>query len=210
MPRAQALAQTGVAGVGLFVVSVLVLHVVQSDLSPRDMAVSYYLNGRFGWILGLGLVSLGVGSISLAAALRTQVAPSRAGAGFWLLVVWGLGAIVGGLFPPDPPGHWDQPPSLAGLIHGVAAMVAFLAFPIAACLISRRLPARCDSSVARLLFPLAVSCAVALVVFFVCLFPVFSNRPPYALGLIERVLLALYAGWLVALGVSVRRAVVGG
>jgi hypothetical protein len=90
------------------------------------------------------------------------------------------------------------------MIHGGAAMVAFVAFPVAALLLSRRIrTAAARTSTTRMLVPLAVSCAAALVVFFVCLIPVFSNRPPYALGLVERIVLALYGGWLIAASASV-------
>jgi hypothetical protein len=112
----------------------------------------------------------------------------------WLLSAWGIGAIVGGIFPPDPPGHWDEPSSLSGMIHGIAAMIAFVAFPPGAWLLSRSFVTRA----------LAIGCALTLVVFFVCLAPVFSNRPPYALGLIERLLLLLYVAWLAAFGIAVR------
>jgi hypothetical protein len=176
-------ARAGLGCIGLFASSVIVLHVAQPELSPVHMAVSYYMNGRLGWLLGAGLVLLGLGSLALAFAMRTR-APSRAG--LWLLSAWGIGAIVGGIFPPDPPNHWDEPASASGMIHAAAAMVAFLAFPLGALLSSRTIVERA----------LAVSSVVALVVFFFCLAPVFADRPPYVLGLIERVLLVLYVTWL--------------
>ena len=183
----------------MFAVSLVLMHAVQPELSPLEMAVSYYMNGRLGWLFGLGLISLGIGSLSLAAGLRRLPAHPRAGAGYWLLGLWGLGCVIGGVFPPDPPGHWDEPPSVSGMIHGTVAMMAFVAFPIAAWLLSRRaatLGGRSTSD--RLLVPLAHLCAGTVLVFFVCLAPVFSNRPPYALGLVERILLVFYAGWLAA------------
>ena len=41
----------------------------QPDLDPRDEAVSYYVHGPFGWVLTVGLMSLGIGSMSLAFGL---------------------------------------------------------------------------------------------------------------------------------------------
>jgi hypothetical protein len=197
-------ARLGVGGVGLFIASVVFLHVAQPELSPVDMAVSYYMNGRLGWLLGLGLISLGVGSLSLAIGLRRLLA--RAGAGIWLLVVWGVGCIIGGVCPPDPPGHWDEPPSVSGMIHGGVAMVAFVVFPMAAWLLSRRVATHAEHSTARrLMTPLAGLCAMSLLVFFACLAPAFSTRPPYALGLVERTLLVFYAGWLTVAGMYLER-----
>ena len=187
------LARISLACVGLFTVSVLTMHAVQPELSPVNMAVSYYMNGRLGWILGGGLVLLGLGSLAVVIAERTR---ARSRAGVWLLSAWGICAIVGGIFPPDPPNHWDEPSSMSGMVHGIAAMIAFLAFPPGAWLLSRTFVSRA----------VAIGCAVTLVVFLVCLAPVFSNRPPYMLGLIERVLLLFYVAWLVAFIIAARRA----
>ena len=91
------------------------------------------------------------------------------------------------------------------MIHAGVAMMAFVAFPIAAWRLSRKVAALTERSIAdRPLAPLAHLSAGALVVFFVCLAPVFSNRPPYALGLVERILLVLYAAWLAAANRTIR------
>lgn len=55
------------------------MHLVQPDLSPADDAVSYYMNGRFGWVLGLGLIALGARSLALLGALRPSMARLRLG-----------------------------------------------------------------------------------------------------------------------------------
>jgi hypothetical protein len=103
-----------------------------------------------------------------------------------LLAIWGAGAILGGVFPPDPRDHWNEPPSTSGTIHSGAAMIAFLAFPPAALLLSRTRTQRI----------LAICSALTLLVFFVCLSPVFRHQAPLALGLVERVLLGFYLAWL--------------
>jgi hypothetical protein len=92
-------------------------------------------------------------------------------------------------------GHWDEPPSLSGLIHGGAAMVAFLAFPIAALLLSGRLGRFSGSSLMHgVLTGTAAASLTTLLIFFGCLAPVFSNRPPFLLGLVERVLIVFLYG----------------
>ena len=199
-------ARISLAGAGVFVAAVAMMHLVQPEFNPVDVAVSYYMNGRLGWLLGAGLIAFGAGSLSLAVALRRALAPMRAGAGLWLLAIWGVGAIVGGIFPPDPYGQWDQPPSVSGLIHGGSALVAFVAFPPAVWLLSRRLSAHpAFASRARLLAWLAGLSALSLIVFFFCLAPVFQGGAPLALGLVERVVLAAYVAWLVVATVSVLR-----
>jgi hypothetical protein len=184
------------AGVACFVVANAVMHVVQPALSPWNDAVSYYMNGAFGWVLGLGLVALGAGSLALCDALRRGLRPLPK-LGIWALALWGMGAIAGGLFAPDPIGSWNRPPSLSGLIHANAAMAAFLAFPVAALRLSASVGAFGDTTaVHRLLVSLAWGSLVTLILFFACLAPVFANRPPLLLGFVERVLLLFYLGWL--------------
>jgi hypothetical protein len=206
MARIDQFPRVSVAGAGLFVASVALMHAVQPELSPVDMAVSYYMTGRLGWALGAGLVLLGIASLSLALGLRHCLTPAGAGAGLWLFAVWAIGVIVCGLFPPDPPGHWDEPPSLSGMIHGAVALIALLAFSPAAWLLSRRLAGLLHKRLdVRILESLAILSALCLLAFFVCLWPVFVNRAPYALGFVERVLLALNVAWLVTAAVSIPR-----
>lgn len=95
-------------GVAICAAAIVLMHVVQPTLNPVDVAVSYYLNGRLGAALGIGLVALGIGSLGLAAGLRATLDRSGANAGWWLLVVWGGGCIVGGIVPPDPYGQWTS------------------------------------------------------------------------------------------------------
>jgi len=165
-------------GVIVFAVCCAALHLLQPELSVLDDAVSYYMNGRAGWMLGFGLMAMGAGSIRLAWRGR---AASKGGS--LLLAVWGFGCVLGGIFPPDPRGSWHQPPSLSGSIHSGAAMMAFVAFPAAALILRPRRP-----------MTWAVVASVA--VFFVSLSPVFRHKAPVLLGLTERIALAAFVVWL--------------
>ena len=194
------------AGLAFFTLSTLFMHVVQRGMSARDDALSYYMNGEFGWVFGLGLVALGAGSIALVTAITRLLGASGTRAGRWLLALWGAGAVIGGIFPPDPMGQWDQPPSASGLIHGVAAMVAFLAFPIAALLLSVPLGRFSGSAfLHRMLTGTAVASLATLLIFFACLAPVFSNRAPFLLGLVERVLIVFYVAWIGSAAFAIRK-----
>ena len=63
-----------------------------------------------------------------------------------------------------------------------------------------------DTWGSKLAFILAAAgSAVGLAVFFFCLWPAFMNRAPFALGLVERMLLALYLAWIVAAAQAIRR-----
>ena len=204
--RLSTLASTGIGLVLFFGVCSAVMHAVQPELDPVDDAMSYYMNGRLGWVFGLSLVALGIGSLCIGYGLHVGFASTRQWFGSLLFALWGLGAVIGGLFPPDPRGHWDAPPSLSGAIHGGAAMVAFIAFPAAALLLSRRIARfQADFRRTHLLTALAWLSAACLCAFFFCLTPaVFANRAPYVLGFVERVLIILYMTWIIAAGVEVQ------
>jgi hypothetical protein len=191
-----------VAGALLLQAALLALHLLQPGLHPRDEAVSYYVHGRGGWLLTAGLLAWGLGALALRQALGGRVGGRWAGAGRGLLGVFGVGVLLGAVFPADPPGHWDAWPSLAGMIHGNAALLAFAALPLSAMALTRSL--REDSSSSRAsgtVEVLAWACAAAFVLFMASLVPVFVRPgPPVLLGFAERLLLVVYSAWLAAAG----------
>ena len=188
----------------LFVAACVTVHPAQTSFNPFDVALSFYMNGALGWLLGLGLISLGAGSLLLCVAIGRSCHVQAATPCLMLLGLWGAGCIAGGVFPPDAYGQWNRPPSVAGLAHGIAAMVAFLSFPCAALSASRLLRLR-DSRHSATLGRVAAGCAVMTVLLFVCLAPAFRHRPPYAFGLVERLALGGYVSWLLLANLVVRR-----
>jgi uncharacterized protein DUF998 len=188
------------AGVLIFMLAIAALHVLQPHLDPLEVAVSYYVHGSHGWLLTLGLVALGLASLALVVSLRGGGRATRASR--WLLGVWGLGVLLGAAFRADPPGHWNEPPSVAGMVHGNAAIAAFLALPIAAITLAKSLPPDSGGGSRRsVLRRLAIATALSLALFVLSLAPVFLRPgPPVLLGLSERVLLAVYSVWLIVAG----------
>lgn len=199
--RIRSLSLAGMAGAASFLLSTISMHWIQPGLNPSDVAVSYYMNGRLGWLLGLSLVMLGLGSIAEAAAIRRLLkASSRASRlGSVALAIWGVGCAIAGIFPPGPLSGLREPPSATGVIHAVAAITAFLAFPPAAILLSGVL----RKCVGLDLRALAWASAISLVAFFGS---ILMPTAPRWLGLAERVLLVVYTGWLAAAAMAVCRA----
>jgi len=70
-----------------FLVSIVVLHVVEPEFSPRWRAVSEYSLGRYGWLMNLAFLAMGVGSIALGVALRQFLDSRIARLGGLLLAV---------------------------------------------------------------------------------------------------------------------------
>ena len=203
------LAWLGLGGIIVFVAAVVGLHGLQPELSPMNDAVSYYVHGAYGWLTTVGLIALGIGSLALTFAVAVGVRGRGGYIGAAALAMWGVGGLAAGIFSADPPGNWDQPPSLSGAVHGLAAMIAIAAFPLAAVLLTRNLSR--DHRWQRFrgtLLALAAAVVLSFIAFVGSLLPVFvSPGPPVWLGLTERVMLAVYVAWLAAVAVGLLRSI---
>src|SRR5262245_65557165 len=90
------LASACLLGNGCFTVIVLALHLLQPELSPYNEAVSYYVHGDQGWLLTVGLLCWGFGSVALLLGLARNVGAQVGYDGLWVLAVWSVGVVVGG------------------------------------------------------------------------------------------------------------------
>lgn len=166
-------------GIVGFISAIGALHWLQPDLNPLNEAMSYYVHGVDGWQLTFSLFSLGLGSLALTLAVRREGGSTISRGGYWCLGVWSVGAWLGAIFAAYPPGRWDRPPSVSGAIHGLAAMVALVIFPIAAILLSRSLRGSTRwAGISGVLLVLAIVSAATLVVSLSSLIPVFVRPGP--------------------------------
>jgi hypothetical protein len=171
------------------VVALVLLDLLNLDhpvLDPVEHMASYFVHARAGWLLPVVALSAAFAAFALVPHLRRRVA----------VAVFGAGFVIAGLVPTQPYGQWDHQ-SLATLVHGVAALVAFAAIPVAACRLRRDVPA----------WPGLVAAACA-VVFAVGLADVLGDGPDhvgYVVGLVERLLLVAELTWLVLAARAVRR-----
>jgi hypothetical protein len=194
-------------GCAVFSSAAIALHALQPELSPLRDAVSYYVHGPYGWLTTLGLIALGIGSLAISIAVPASAREPLSRIGTGALAVWSLGALVGGIFPADPIGTWGQPPSLSGSIHGLSAVIAIVAFPIAVVSLTRSLSRDSDwHSVSGILRALAVVVVLSFLAFTASLLPVLiTPGPPFMLGVTERVMLGAYVAWLAAVAVGLVR-----
>lgn len=100
--------------------------------SNPSLATDVYLNYvRAGCFIFFGLAALGVGTLTLAAALaRTVSDAGRSRAGLYLLCVAGVCDLLAAIFPDDAPGDLI---SISGTFHTVstpAAMLCIAAVPL--------------------------------------------------------------------------------
>jgi hypothetical protein len=188
-----------------------VADLINPDWSPAEAMISHYVHApRGGWLIPLGVLVMAVASGTLTWLVAAYTRGGRFGLG--LLGVWTAGLLVAGVFPADPPGQWDQPPTTAGALHGVAGPLAFAVLPAAAVVLSRvwRRDPRWRPVAGGLAVTTALSVA-AYVLFMITFFDVMGG-PSLAVGawstvtgLAERVMVWAYVGWLVVAAVGLRR-----
>jgi hypothetical protein len=195
------LSRAAVAGLlGLTAATIAAADLLNPQYSPLSEVVSRYVNGTAGWLVTLAILSMGAASAVLLGLLRGRGTGWRAGR--WALAVWTAGVLVAGLFPADPPGRWSNP-STSDMLHGTAAWLAFLAFPVAALTLSGKLGAARAA-----LRGLAVASALATAALVVCMADVMSGPSlgvggaPTLLGLVERLLIAVDLIWLGLAGLA--------
>lgn len=125
-----------VAGFATFVLTVVVMHVVQHDKDPRHNWVSDYANGRGGWLMTIAFLGAATGLLGLAIGITRCVQPSRprtvAAVAF---AIAALGTVASGVCASDPPradgttGYTTVGAihDLSGLVGGLAVLVGLLA-----------------------------------------------------------------------------------
>lgn len=198
------------AGLAGYLVAAGAADLLNPDWSPVESMVSHYVHARAGWLITVALLSLAAASAML---LRLVVAGTTGGRlGLCLLGVWTAGVLLGAVFPTDPYGQWDQPPTPAGMVHGTAGLIAVIVLPAAAVVLTRtwhrdirwRPVARALTCTAAL----TVTTLAVLTVAFVDVLdgPSLPAGPWESLiGLAERLTLWSYVAWLATAALGLRR-----
>lgn len=132
--RARVLSAAALLGVTYYILSVLALHVLRPDEDPIQRAVSDYAVGRFGALLTLAFLVRSAGVVCLVAALAKTLGATRSRAGLALLAIYAACGLLIAIFPTDLPG---APPSRAGALHTLFALVSFLTVTVAAFVFAR-------------------------------------------------------------------------
>jgi len=178
----------GLFGLLAFVLSLIVVHLMDSGYDWMRDYVSNLANRPLGWVFISGAVMHGWGNLALAQALRGSL--SRGNLRTWAALLFSLAAVgilLAALFPVDPP---QQLPTISGRIHRSAASATFI-FELAALFVfsvafGRHHLWRHQRVTSMVL---SVSAAVAMVMFIIALH---TNVAP---GLAERVALSVLLVW---------------
>ncbi|BEL04920.1 hypothetical protein Q0Z83_031110 [Actinoplanes sichuanensis] len=116
------------AALGGYLLLTLTADLLNPDWNPVETMVSHYVHARAGWLIPAALLCLAAASALLTRLIRAHAPRTTV----VLLRIWTLAVLAGAIFPADPYGRWDRPPSIAGLLHGLAALTAFTVLPAAA------------------------------------------------------------------------------
>lgn len=136
MVRVAALA--GLTGAAVAVVVFGLLHVLDAGrVDPFRRTLSEYALGTHGALFDAGVLALVAGSVAVlvalvAAGLVRPVSGATAG-----VTVWAVGMALVVVFEKT---NWAVGPSVGGVIHRYASLVAFLALPVGALLAVRGRP----------------------------------------------------------------------
>lgn len=123
----------------LFYVVVVAQMATRTGFTFTRHPISLLALGDWGWVQTANFVVAGLLGVALAAALFTLGAEPASLAAAVLILVFGAGIIIAGLFPADPsmgfpPGAPDgQPAALSrrAQLHGLGFMVSFSALTLA-------------------------------------------------------------------------------
>lgn len=180
-------AAAALAGLLLFAATCVAVQVVRPELDWVRVPLSFYLIGRYGWVLRAAYFVLAASLVLLGmAGYRGLSEPARSGAPLVLFVCGAAGLAVTALATTDT---WTHPATLHGFVHGVAAQTAFLCTSVAMLLQSARMrrEARWRTRASRAL-AWAALCFAGLWIQLL-----WRNLPR---GLSQKVLVAMMLGWL--------------
>jgi hypothetical protein len=106
-----------------FVVLLAVLHAMRPDLAPGAHMISKYGVGGTGGITAMAFFALATSFVALAAACIPAARGVLARVAVVMLLLAGVGAAIGGLFPMDPIGTVPAEFSASGKMHNVGFML---------------------------------------------------------------------------------------
>lgn len=190
------------AGVGGCALAMAALHAVQPELSVLHGPVSFYVHGRGGWLLPVGLSSCGLAAVVLARAAGPAVGrDTRVN-----LTILGVGMILAAAFPSDRWFLWEHPSTLRGVVHAFATVVALGAWSLTALRFARKAPSPYDRPplpgifrVLGTLYGVGLAVSVASLVAGLA-----RGQPPPFIGLGERLLGLAGLAWLVVFALGAR------
>jgi hypothetical protein len=176
---------------GISMAAMTALHVVQPELDPLQQPVSFYIAGAHGWLLAVALGAFGIAPLVLEPAIG---GPSRPGLKC-VLTLCGAALLLTSLLRSDRWFPWERTPTLSGLVHAGAAMIAPVLLLIAMVLFVRPSapgPRAPPVWLVGLFLAALIGCGLSLAI------GLSRDGPPPWIGLFERTLAGAAVAWVAA------------
>lgn len=111
----------------LFIVILILLHFIKPELDPSWNFISEYQVGRYGWLMQVAFICLGLSCTILGVSLWKEF--NVAGKiGLILLIISAVGMFIGGIFATDPLNTAPKFQTLSGKLHQIGAMLDQIPF----------------------------------------------------------------------------------
>lgn len=195
-------ARTSLAFGALFVILLVSLHWLEPEFDPTWRFVSEYALGKFGWMMPLAFAALAVSLAGVGVTVFSRVRNVVGYIGLLILAVAVIGLLIAAIFKTDPIFTSQNEMTPSGQMHVLGASLDYS--PLAFLLLSFSLARHGDwSSVRKWLFLTAIL-SIALTIGFIFTLPtdgVFG--PGVYSGLVGRVLLLSYLGWMATVNLQV-------
>jgi hypothetical protein len=196
------LAALAIAGQVLLLASAWLLPFV-SEYRLVDDTISELVLGRYGVVQTAAFVIAGLTTMGLAFAVRTLTAGSWGSVvGSLLVAVYGAGALLSAIFPTDridsPADMWPQ--SATGTIHTIVAIVSFLGVIVGMFVLTWTFARAARWRSLAFWSGLCASGALSLL---------FAQAEGRWVGLMQRLLVAVIAAWLILVAIRVRSIAAG-
>lgn len=195
LARTTTVARLSIGAGALFAVLLGSLHVLEPEYDPTWRFVSEYALGDFGWIMTLAFALLAASIASVAVVCASHAKGIVAYLGILILVVAAVGLMIAAIYPTDPLTAAAGTATLSGKLHVIGASLDYT--PLGALLISFALSRKPAWKPVRItLFVTATVTICATIAFIAALPPDYVFGPGIYAGLIGRLLLLSYLGWI--------------
>lgn len=160
--------------------------------------ISELVLGNYGLVQTIAFLTSGVSVLALVYLLRGRLVHNAfTSVGLWLLALYGVGAILAGLFPTDRIDGPVDPTTLStvGLVHSLVSLVSFLAVLVG--MFSLTWAFSLTAGWRRLTVWSALLAGSALPMFL-------SQEQQFRVGLYQRALVTFVALWIIMVAIKAR------
>lgn len=192
------------AAAALFIALVAALHGLEPELDPTWRFISEYALGRFGWLMSFAFAALAVSLLGTALTVVRHVRTVLGYLGLAIITVGAIGLLIAAAFVTDPITTPAEAYTSSGQLHVLGASLDYS--PVGMLLTGWALSRTPGWRPHRRALMITAALAVVITVGFVAALPQDGQFGPgvYA-GLIGRLLLTSYVGWIGVVGVNLLR-----